>query len=127
MHLDLIIFQSSTANYFPIRNLRRERDLDPRRCDPCWFSRPVHSAVLCHLSFLSSWIELNYRPLLYQRIALPTAPQDVIESGTEFESVCAIKQMVLQTIPFNHSGNPTEFPTCQRTKKPESYDTGSLL
>lgn len=29
--------------------LRRRRDLNPRRCDPRWFSRPVHSAALPRL------------------------------------------------------------------------------
>ena len=33
-------------------SLRRKRDSNPRRCDPRWFSRPVHSTTLpfLHLS-----------------------------------------------------------------------------
>lgn len=34
--------RTSTEGFY----LRKQGDLNPRRCDPRWFSRPVHSAAL---------------------------------------------------------------------------------
>lgn len=62
---------------------------------------------------LSRW-DLNPQPLPYQRSALTRLCHETIWEGCGIWTHVSFLT-VLQTVPFNHSGNPSENPACQRT------------